>query len=92
MGSARTWAAPQVLGAAELARQVLTALWSARAVRPVRIPGRVGAGFRAGHHLAADPPRGARTWADYLAARCGLGVGPVIRLPSTGSRVRIRRR
>jgi uncharacterized protein YbjT (DUF2867 family) len=83
---------PQVLGAAELARQVLAALWSARAVRPVRIPGRVGAGFRAGHHLAADPPRGARTWADYLAARCGPGVGPVIRLPYTGSRVRIRRR
>jgi len=33
-------------------------------------PRPVGAGFRAGHHLAAGTQRGARTWGGYLEA-CG---------------------
>ncbi len=58
-------------------------------VRPVRVPGRVAAGFRAGHHLAPGTPRGTRTWAAYLEAR---RAGDVIRLPYTGKQVRIRHR
>jgi uncharacterized protein YbjT (DUF2867 family) len=52
---------PQIPDAADLARDVLSALGKRRPVRPVRVPGRVGAGFRAGHHLAASTPRGAHT-------------------------------
>lgn len=79
---------PQVLDAADLARDVLSALgkW-----RPVRIPGRVGAGFRAGHHLAAGTQRGTRTWRSYLADRCDAEPG-ALRLPYIGRRVRIRHR
>ena len=81
---------PQVLDAADLARQVLAALGRRRPVLPVRIPGRVGAGFRAGHHLAAATPRGARTWDGYLEDRCSAEPG-VLRLPYAGRLVRIRR-
>ncbi len=81
---------PQVLDAADLARDVLSALGIRRPVRPVRIPGRVGAGFRAGHHLAAGTPRGGRTWRGYLEDRCSAESG-VLRLPYTGLLVPIRR-
>lgn len=81
----------QILDAADLARDVLSAHGIRRPVRPVRIPGRVGAGFRAGHHLAAGTPRGRRTWRGYLEDRCGAESG-VLRLPYTGRRVPIRRR
>jgi uncharacterized protein YbjT (DUF2867 family) len=80
---------PQILDAADLARDVLAALGARRPITRVRVPGRVGAGFRAGHHLAADTPRGARTWHGYLEDRCSAEPG-VLRLPYTGRRVRIR--
>ena len=82
---------PQILDAADLARDVLSALGIRRPVRPVRIPGRVGAGFRAGHHLAAATARGGRTWRGYLQDRCSAEPG-VLRLPYTGRPVAIRRR
>jgi len=83
---------PQVLDAAELARQVLAAMEVRRPVRRIRLPGRVAAGFRAGHHLAADTPRGQRTSASYLAARLAAGGGEVIGLPYINKQVRIRHR
>jgi uncharacterized protein YbjT (DUF2867 family) len=82
---------PQVLDAATLARDVLTATGRRRPVSQVRIPGRVGAGFRAGHHLAACTPRGTRTWHACLEARCAAEPG-FIRLPYTGRRLRVSRR
>ena len=81
---------PQILDAADLARDVLAALGKRRPVRPARIPGRVGAGFRAGRHLAAGTARGTRTWRSYLEDRCSAEPG-VLRLPYTGRRVPIRR-
>lgn len=81
---------PQILDAAELARDVVSALGARRPVRPVRVPGRVGAGFRAGHHLAASTPRGTRTWTSYLRDRCSAEPG-VLQLPYTGRRVPVRR-
>jgi uncharacterized protein YbjT (DUF2867 family) len=81
---------PQILDAADLARDVLSALGKRRPVWPVRIPGRVGAGFRAGHHLAAGTPRGGRTWRGYLEDRCSAEAGALL-LPYTGRRVPIRR-
>jgi uncharacterized protein YbjT (DUF2867 family) len=83
---------PQVLDAAELARQVLAAMEVRRSVRRIRLTGRVAAGFRAGHHLAADTPRGKRTWASYLEARLAAGGGEVIGLPYINKQVRIRDR
>ncbi len=83
---------PQVLDAAELARQVLAAMEVRRSVRRIRLPGRVAAGSRAGHHLAADTPRGKRTWASYLEARLAAGGGEVIGLPYINKKVRIRHR
>lgn len=83
---------PQVLDAAELARQVLAAMEVRRSVRRIRLPSRVLAGFRAGHHLAADTPRGERTWASYLEARLTAGGGEVIGLPYANKQVRIRLR
>lgn len=77
--------------AATLARDVVEAIGVRRPVRPLWIPGRVGAGFRAGHQLAADTPRGARTWRAYLEDRCHAEPG-VLRLPYTGRPMRIRRR
>src|SRR6266702_4961608 len=83
---------PQVLDATELARQVLAAMEVRRPVRRIRLPGRVAAGFRAGHHLAADTPRGKRTRASYLAARLAAGGGEVIGWPFINKQVRIRHR
>ncbi len=82
---------PQILDAADLARDVLSKLGKRRPMRLVRIPGRVGAGFRAGHHLAAATPRGGRTWRGYLEDRLSAEPG-VLRLPYTGRPVAIRRR
>ncbi len=82
---------PQILDAADLARDVLAGLGARRPVTRVRVPGRVGAGFRAGHHLAVGTARGARTWRGYLEDRCSAEPG-VLQLPYTGRRIRIRRR
>jgi uncharacterized protein YbjT (DUF2867 family) len=82
---------PQILDAADLARDVLSALGKRRPVRPFRVPGRVGAGFRAGHHLAASTPRGARTWGAYMDGCCRAEPG-VLRVPYTGRRIPIPRR
>jgi uncharacterized protein YbjT (DUF2867 family) len=90
-GLAADLGGPQVLDAAELARDVVAAIGVRRPVRLIWIPGQVGAGFRAGHHLAAGTPRGARTWRAYLEDRCRAETG-VLPLPYTGRRVPIRRR
>src|SRR6266702_3412955 len=90
-GLAADLGGPQILDAAHLARDVVAAIGARRPVRPIWIPGRVGAGFRAGHHLAASTPRGARTWRSYLEDRCRAEPG-VLPLPYSGRRVPIRRR
>jgi len=90
-GLAADLGGPQILDAVHLARDVVAAIGARRPVRPIWIPGRVGAGFRAGHHLAASTPRGARTWRSYLEDRCRAEPG-VLPLPYSGRRVPIRRR
>ncbi|KJK59068.1 SDR family oxidoreductase [Saccharothrix sp. ST-888] len=62
-------AGPQVHPATELARSWLRAAGKRRPVLAVRIPGKVGAGFRAGVHTAPDRAVGRRTWEQYLAER-----------------------
>ncbi len=82
---------PQILDAADLARDVLSALGKRHPVRSVQFPGQVGAGFRAGRHLAARTPRGERTWRTYLDGCCSAEPG-VLRIPYTGRRIPIPRR
>lgn len=79
---------PQVLEAADLAGQVQAVLGKRQRVWGVRIPGRIGAGFRAGYHLAQSTSRGTRTWAEYLERRCRMDGGGILRLPYTGKPVR----
>jgi uncharacterized protein YbjT (DUF2867 family) len=52
---------------------------------------RVAAGFRAGRHLAASTPRGARTWGAYMDGCCRAEPG-VLWVPYTGRRIPIPRR
>jgi uncharacterized protein YbjT (DUF2867 family) len=67
-GRAPDLGGPQVLPMAELARIWLTARGRRRPVLPLRLPGAVFRGYRAGGHLAPDHAEGRRTFADFLAA------------------------
>ncbi|MGW1770717.1 SDR family oxidoreductase [Streptomyces sp. NPDC002104] len=62
-------AGPAVHPAGRLARDWLRAAGKRRAVLPVRIPGKVGAAWRAGHLTAPANAVGVRTWEQYLAER-----------------------
>jgi uncharacterized protein YbjT (DUF2867 family) len=59
---------PQVLPMAELARTWLAARGIRRPVLPVRLPGAIGRGYRAGGHLAPEHAEGRRTFAAFLSA------------------------
>jgi uncharacterized protein YbjT (DUF2867 family) len=60
---------PQVRSMTELARAWLDARGSRRRVLPVRLPGRIAAGYRAGGHLAPRHAEGTVTFEEFLAAR-----------------------
>ncbi len=63
-------AGPEVFDMADLVRQVPRKRGEKRAVLQVRLPGRVGHGLARGALTAATPgPRGARTFASWLAAQ-----------------------
>jgi uncharacterized protein YbjT (DUF2867 family) len=62
---------PELLGAAELARNYLEARRRHRRLLPVRLPGAVLAGYRDGGHLAPDHAVGRVTFAEFLAERFG---------------------
>ena len=59
---------PEVLGI-EAARQWLAARGKRRPILPIRLPGRLGAAFRAGHLVTRATPTGTISWSDYLAGR-----------------------
>jgi uncharacterized protein YbjT (DUF2867 family) len=71
VGRAPDLGGPEVRPFADLARTWLTARRRRRAVLPVRVPGRVARGYRAGGHLAPEHAEGRVTFADYLAERTG---------------------
>jgi uncharacterized protein YbjT (DUF2867 family) len=56
---------PEVLDMASMARSYLRAVGKRRPILSVRWPGRSGAAFREGKHLAATTTPG-QTWAQYL--------------------------
>ncbi|GAB2620028.1 SDR family oxidoreductase [Pseudactinotalea suaedae] len=58
---------PMVLTVMEAARQWQRAHGTRRRMLPVRVPGALGAGFRAGHHTTGLPGYGRRTFAEYAA-------------------------
>ena len=62
---------PAVRPLPELARVWAAARRRKRPVVPVRWPGRVFAGYRAGHNLVAGPPYGRVTFEEHLAGRTG---------------------
>lgn len=65
------FAGPQVRPARELFRAYLDATGKRRALAPVRLPGRIFRGFRAGGHLAPGRALGVVTWEEYLRRRLG---------------------
>ena len=58
---------PQQLGLREAADQWVRATGRRRLHVPVRVPGKLGAAFRAHHLTTRAEPRGTRTWQEYLA-------------------------
>lgn len=62
---------PQRRTARDLARAWSGAARSSRRIVPVWFPGRIFAGYAAGHHLVRGPAYGTRTFEDYLADRYG---------------------
>lgn len=58
---------PQVLTVKEILHVVAGACGLRRRLVNVPVPGRVYAGYRAGHHLVPDNPTGTRTFAEYVA-------------------------
>ncbi|HIZ34252.1 MAG TPA: NAD(P)H-binding protein [Candidatus Ruania gallistercoris] len=65
------FAGPEVLSLRSAAEQWSTATGTRRFILPVRIPGKLGRAFRAGHLTTSATPRGVRTWRDHLASRYG---------------------
>jgi uncharacterized protein YbjT (DUF2867 family) len=70
-GRAPDLGGPRVRPMADLAAAWRTARRSRRRVLPVRLPGRVGRGYRAGGHLAPGHADGRITFEEFLAAAPG---------------------
>lgn len=68
-GRVPDFAGPTVYPAAGLAKDWLRAAGKHRVVLPVRVPGKIGAAWRAGHLTAPGHALGRRTWEQYLAER-----------------------
>ncbi|MFI7606900.1 SDR family oxidoreductase [Micromonospora sp. NPDC049366] len=62
---------PEVLRFDQAVRAWRAARHSRRPLLPVRLPGRLGRSLREGGLITEALPRGARTWADYLADTYG---------------------
>jgi uncharacterized protein YbjT (DUF2867 family) len=67
LGRAPDLGGPEIRSTADLARAYLRSWGRRRPVVPVRLPGAVGRGYRAGGHLAPDHRGGGRTWEEFLA-------------------------
>lgn len=67
LGRAEDIGGPVILTVMEAARQWQRAHGTQRRMLPVRVPGSVGAAFRAGYHTTGLPGYGRRTFAEYAA-------------------------
>ena len=75
-GRAPDLAGPEVLPVADLARRYLAAMGKRRPIVPVRVPGRVADGYRAGANLAPDRAVGTITFDRYLEEQLAAGTVP----------------
>ncbi|MFG1942451.1 SDR family oxidoreductase [Nonomuraea sp. NPDC048826] len=66
-GEVEEYGGPEVLTMAQAARQWLLSRRSRRRLLRVRVPGRLGRAFRAGHLTTSARPAGKITWEEYLA-------------------------
>jgi uncharacterized protein YbjT (DUF2867 family) len=64
---------PEIRPATDLLRAYLQAAGRHRPILPVRLHGKVVAGYRRGGHLAPDRRVGRRTWEQFLAEQVGRG-------------------
>lgn len=71
LGRAEDIGGPEQLPLIEAARQWQRAHGTRTRMLPVRVPGAVGAAFRAGHHMTALPGHGHGTFAAYAADAAG---------------------
>ncbi len=67
LGRAEDIGGPQVLTVLEAAREWQRAHGTHRRMLPIPVPGRLGAAFRAGHHMPGVPGYGRRTFAEFAA-------------------------
>ena len=74
-------AGPEVLTWGEIAQSWLAALGEQRRVVRLPVPGKVGAGFRAGYNTVPERPSGSITWEEWLRGeeRGGKGEGREVR-------------
>lgn len=66
-GAVEEFGGPEVLHFDDAARQWMHAHGAHRPLLPVRMPGRLGQAFRAGHLATTAQPTGTITWQEYLA-------------------------
>ena len=77
---------PRVEDTESMVRSYLALTGRRRLVLLVPLPGKLAAGFRAGHHLARNGQRGTRTFADYLRSRLGPDGSVTPPYPRRGNR------
>lgn len=76
VGRAADFGGPQVRSLADLARSYLAMTGKRRPILPVRLPGRVFGGYRAGGHLAPEHAQGTVTFEQYLTEQLAAGIAP----------------
>lgn len=70
-GRVADFGGPRVYDSTALARTWLAAVGKKRPIVPVRVPGKVGAGFRSGALTTPQHADGVRTWEEYVAGLAG---------------------
>jgi uncharacterized protein YbjT (DUF2867 family) len=75
-GRAPDFGGPQVRALSDLARSYLAIVGKRRLLLPVRLPGRVFRGYRAGGHLAPEHAAGTITFEQYLTEQLAAGHVP----------------
>ena len=69
-------AGPEVLSVADLARQYLAAMGKRRPIVPLKLPGNIARGYRAGANLAPDRAVGTIPFDRYLEEQLAAGTVP----------------
>ncbi|ASW89992.1 SDR family oxidoreductase [Mycobacterium marseillense] len=76
IGPAPDFGGPQARALDDLARSYLAIVGKRRPIVPVRLPGKVFGGIRAGGLLTSEPPAGTITFEEYLREQVAVGQRP----------------